>query len=240
MLDIYIGWDSKENEAYRVCRRSIERRTSVPVNIVPLRQAALRYAGLYRRGSRLENGTLVDATDGKPYSTEFSFTRFLVPAMKQYEGWALFCDCDFLFRADVASLFELRDDRFAVMCVKHRHEPQETVKMDGCIQTRYRRKNWSSLMLFNCSKASNMALTPEAVSTRPGSWLHGFGWLDDEEIGSLPEEWNWLEGHSSPEISPKAVHFTRGGPWFVQWQNVAYASEWLAEKRLLDGLRGYR
>lgn len=152
-----------------------------------------------------------------------------MPHLAQYEGWALFCDCDFLFRADLAELWALRDDKFAVMCVKHVHVPSEQQKMDGAFQTKYARKNWSSFVLWNCAHPSNMRLTVDAVNTEPGQWLHAFDWLTDEEIGELPTAWNWLEGSSEPSIDPKAVHFTRGGPWFPDWQTVAYAEEWRAE-----------
>jgi lipopolysaccharide biosynthesis glycosyltransferase len=144
----------------------------------------------------------------------------------QYEGWALFCDCDFLFRADLNELFKLKDDRYAVMCVKHDYSPQEGVKMDGQIQQSYPRKNWSSLVLWNCGHESNKKLTPRMANFMPGSFLHAFKWLKDSEIGALPEYWNWLEGHSSPSIEPRGVHFTRGTPNFPGYEQVPYADEW--------------
>ncbi len=132
-----------------------------------------------------------------------------------------------LFRADIAELINLLDDRYAIMVVKHNQVIKENIKMDGCVQEAYPRKNWSSFVLWNMDHLAHTKLSLKDVNTRPGSWLHQFRWLDDSEIGEIPQEWNWLEGHSSPKINPKNVHYTRGGPWFDDYKNVAYAQEWL-------------
>ena len=166
-----------------------------------------------------------DAADGKPFSTEFSFTRFLTPSL-QPEGWALFMDSDFLFRADIAELAADFDDSYSLMCVKHDYAPKDKTKMAGQLQQNYARKNWSSLMAFNCSKSH---VTPWEVNSQPGSWLHQMKWLSDNEIGTLPKAWNWLDGHSKGEA--KAVHFTRGTPDMAGWENTQYADEW----RTIDG-----
>lgn len=217
---IYVGYDSREAIAYDVCRHSLLARSSVPIAVHPLVQAELRERGLYRR----ERDALA--------STEFTYTRFLVPALNQYRGWAIFCDCDFLWLGDVAELIALRDDRYGVMCVHHDHQPTETVKMDGAVQTRYRRKNWSSLVLWNCGHPANTGLTPEVVNRESGAFLHQFQWLADNLIGAVPETWNWLEGWNRRPATgaPKVVHYTRGGPWFEQWQNVDYGDLWIAER----------
>ncbi len=231
ILRVFMGWDANETQAYDVARYSITRRSSKPVCVEPLKQEALRWMGLYRRAPELgDDGRLIDNRDGKPFSTEFSFTRFLVPALMQYRGWALFLDPDVLLQADIAKLFNLANDRYAVMCVKHDHRPDEKTKMLNHVQTRYRRKNWSSVMLFNCAHPANRALTPERVSNETGTWLHGFHWLDGIQIGGLPEAWNWLEGHSDAAIEPKLIHYTRGGPWWDEWKDVAHADKWLAER----------
>ena len=233
ILPCYVGYDSREDEAFKVCENSLKRHSSIPVFTMAMRQEVLRYIGLYTRKVDYDDGQSVDVVDGKPFSTEFSFSRFLVPALAQYEGWALFCDCDMLFRTDVAELLALRDEKYAVMVVKHDHRPKEQVKMDGERQEHYFRKNWSSFILWNCSHPSNARLTVEMANTKPGGWLHAFQWLKPHEIGELPEAWNWLEGSSPSEIHPKVVHFTRGGPWFEEYEQVAYAREWLAEQKLL-------
>ncbi len=221
---VFIGWDSSEDVAYRVGRHSLIRRSSTPLDVQPLEQAELRRKGLYFR-----------APDPLA-ATEFTYTRFLVPYLAGYRGWALFCDCDILWLADVADLLALADDRYAVMCVQHDHRPPEGWKMTGQIQSLYPRKNWSSMVLYNCAHPANRLLTPATVNTESGSFLHRFQWLDDALIGALPETWNWLEGWSKrPEIgAPRAVHFTRGGPWFEAWQAVDYAERWLAEAADLD------
>lgn len=233
-LAVFIGYDQREEDAWNVCRLSMARRSSVPVHAVKLSERALRYNGWYDRPWKMEGAQKVDVRDGKPFSTDFAFTRFLVPALALYEGWALFCDCDFLFTADIARLFDLADENFAVQVVKHRHDPAETVKMDGVVQTRYHRKNWSSLILWNCAHPSNRFLTTQAVNHEPGQWLHAFGWLKDAEIGELPITWNWLSGVSEPlpgNAIPCGIHYTLGGPWFETCRDVPYADLWLAERQ---------
>ena len=219
-LRIFVGWDSTESEAYAVCRHSILLRSSIPVVVVPIKQEEMRAQGLYWR-------------DADPLATtEFTYTRFLTPKLAGYRGLALFCDCDFLWLADVAELIELADPDKAIQCVQHDYRPNETVKMDGRLQTIYPRKNWSSLMLFNCDHRSTQSLTPEVVNASSGAYLHRMQWVEDRRIGSLPTEWNWLEGWNEKPRSglPTAVHFTRGGPWFEQWRSVDYANLWIAER----------
>lgn len=222
---LYVGFDSREAIAYEVCRHSAAQRSTAPVLVSPLKQDLLRAEGLYWR----EQDPLA--------STEFTYTRFLVPYLAGYRGWALFCDCDFLWLGDIVELFALRDDSRAVMCVHHDHRPTEAVKMDGAVQTRYRRKNWSSLVLYNCGHPANAVLTPDLVNSATGAFLHQFQWLADDQIGTLPETWNWLEGWCTPppDGPPKVVHFTRGGPWFPQWQDVDYGGLWLAERDAMEG-----
>ena len=242
MLDVFIGYDEGEDPAYQVCRRSLLEHTRLPCNVTPLRQDWLRRIGLYRRQSFVDDGQVCDTVDRLPYSTQFAFTRFVVPSLRP-DGWVLFCDSDFLWRADVAELFEWRDPDFAVMCVKHQQvkslddsaprvyvtTSERDLKMRGQAQSWYERKNWSSLMLWNCSHPSTRMLTPFQVNTQPGRWLHQLRWLRDDEIGELPEEWNWLDGHSSPDLEAKAVHFTRGTPDMPGWEDTKFASEWLAQ-----------
>lgn len=222
VFKVFIGYDPREDLAYRVCRRSILRRCTVPVEIRPIKQSDLRAAGHYTR----ERG----ATE----STEFSFTRFLTPFLAAYRGWAMFVDCDFLYRSDLKHLLALADDRFAVMCVQHDYAPKETTKMDGKVQTVYPRKNWSSMVLYNCSHPKNKLLTPDLVNRESGAFLHRFQWLEDHEIGSIPFVWNFLVGHNQvdendPSTIPKALHYTSGGPWFEAYKNCDFADLWVEE-----------
>lgn len=236
IIRVFIGYDPREDAAYKVTKHSIEARSSAPVFITPLREPLLRHSGMYRRPYSTVTRTTgavqrYDTIDGKPFSTDFSFTRFLVPSLQQWEGWAIFVDCDFLFQTDIAALWAMRDPTMALHVVRHDYRPKEGVKMDDQIQAHYSRKNWSSLILWNCAHPANRRLTPDVVNGQTGGWLHGFSWLRDDEIATLPESWNWLEGHSSPEIKPDAIHYTRGGPWFNTYKDCAYAAEWLAEAR---------
>jgi len=216
---VFVGWDSREPEAYEVCAHSLKRHASIPVTVTPIKQQELREANLYWR-------------DRDPLaSTEFTYTRFLTPLLAGFQGHALFCDCDFLWTGDIAELIALIDPAKAVSCVQHDHRPPEETKMDDAVQTRYPRKNWSSLMLFNCAHPSVRQLTADAVNTQTGAYLHRMQWVADDEIGAIPETWNWLEGWSKKPASgaPKVIHYTRGGPWFEKWQDVDYADLWCAE-----------
>lgn len=221
---IFIGWDSREELAYQICANSMARHSSVALEILPLKQQELADRGLYRK----PRDPLA--------STEFTYTRFLVPALADYKGWALFMDCDFLVTGDIAEVFALADERYAVLCVKHDHRPKETVKMDGVAQTVYPRKNWSSFVLWNCGHPANRLMTPEVVNSETGAYLHRFTWLADDLIGTLPETWNWLEGwcRKPEQGAPKGIHYTRGGPWFQNYQDVDYADLWLAEREKLE------
>ncbi len=228
--EVFVGFDSREPSAYRVCVSSLLAHASRPLSIHPIVEPHVRATGLYRRAHERRDGRLWDVLSQAPMSTEFALTRFLVPQLAAGD-WALFCDCDFLWRADVHRLFELADPAFAVMVVPHRQEVGSAVKMDGQVQTAYHRKNWSSLMLWNVRHPKHAAL-PEALAGWAGRRLHGFEWLDDADIGFLPEAWNWLEGHSSPQIEPLVVHHTRGTPDMAGYEQVAYADEW---RRVLAG-----
>ncbi len=218
-LKVFIGWDSREEIAYEVAKHSLLKHASIDVEVHPIKLHELVEQKLYTRE--------VDPLA----STEFTYSRFLTPHLAGYEGWALFVDCDFLFFGDVAELLAFQDPTKAVCCVKHEYVPKEGTKMDGQVQTVYPRKNWSSFMLFNCSHPSVKKLTVDAMNTQSGAYLHRMQWADDDEIAGVPTVWNWLEGWCSVEEDghPKAVHYTRGGPWFEDYQDVDFAAEWCAE-----------
>ena len=217
---VYVGFDSREAIAYDVCAHSILTRTRTPVTVQPLKLDELRRRGVYNRAH------------DPLQSTEFTYTRFFVPYLAGYAGWALFCDCDFLWLGDVAGLLEYTSMEKALYCVQHNYEPKEKTKMDGAVQTAYPRKNWSSLMLLNCDHPAVKSLTPEIVNRQTGAYLHRMQWAKDDDIGALPTEWNWLEGWNEKPATgtPKAVHFTRGGPWFSDWGHVEYGDLWRAER----------
>jgi len=239
VFPIYIGWDSREAVAYDVCKYSIQRHTRQKLFIKPLRHKELRKQGFFNRPwlIKSDNGDMIDMLDNKPFSTEFSHTRFLVPYLRNYRGWALFMDCDMIFTTDIKQLLELRDEKYAIMVVKHNHKPKETSKMDGQPQASYFRKNWSSFVLWNCGHPSNRMLSAERVNTLTGRDLHAFSWLQDSEIGTLDSTWNWIEGASPtvPQLPnkvktlPNVIHYTKGGPWFEECRDVIYADEWRKE-----------
>jgi len=222
-LRIYVGWDSREDIAYQVAKLSIEQLASVPVEIIPLKQKTLRKNGMYWRGG------------DKLASTEFTFTRFLIPELNEFDGWAMFIDCDFVFRCDVKEIFDQADDQYAIMCAQHDYTPKEGIKMDGQKQTQYPRKNWSSMMLINCGHPCNQKVTKEFVNdpAKTGAFLHRFSWLPDSEVGELSHEYNWLVGwYTEPDDgSPKVLHYTEGGPWFPEYENCEYANDYYKVER---------
>jgi hypothetical protein len=211
---IFIGYDPREAVAFSVLAHSIHSRASIPVSITPLMLSQLE--GVYAR---------------EPHplqSTAFSFSRFLVPYLCGYRGWALFMDCDMLVRDDVAKLWALRDERYAAQVVKHNHVPREEVKFLNAAQTKYEKKNWSSVVLFNTPRCT--ALTPAYVNAASGLELHQFKWLgDDQLIGEIPHRWNHLVGYDPPAGDAANLHFTRGGPYFREFHDCEYAEDWRRE-----------
>lgn len=222
-INIYIGWDSREVDAYNVCRYSLLKTSSIELNIIPLKVEELKRQGLYYRN----NDPLA--------ATEFTYSRFLIPKLNNYNDIAIFCDCDFLWLHDIKELLDViayPDSAFydkAVYVCQHDYTPKNAIKMDNKVQTSYPRKNWSSLIVWNCGHESNRLLTTDKVNTETGAFLHRFQWLDDKYIGSLPLQWNWLvDIYQEPQDGvPKALHYTDGGPWFEKYKNCSYAQKWL-------------
>ena len=214
MIKVFIGYDPREAVAFSVLAHSIHVRASVPVSITPLVLSEL--SGILTR----ERHPL--------QSTDFSFSRFLTPFLSDYAGWSIFTDCDMLVRDDIARLYALRDERYAVMVVKHEHVPKESTKFLGQPQTPYQKKNWSSVMLFNNARCR--ALTLEYVNAASGLELHQFKWLaNDDLIGQIPARWNHLVGYSKRNPDAALVHFTLGGPYFDEFRDCEYAQEWRDE-----------
>lgn len=222
-IPIFIGYDSRERAATNVLIDSLYQQSSRPLAITPIVSSQLQSVFWRERDPK--------------QSTSFSFTRFLVPALMGYQGWAIFMDCDMLCRGDISELWDLRDDQYALLCVKHEHVPNETVKFLGEVQSPYPKKNWSSLMLFNCCRCT--ALTPEYVNSASGLDLHRFHWLaGDHEVGSLPNRWNHLvDVQLAPQASAEAggpilLHWTLGGPWFREQRTMGgpLAAEWFGAR----------
>ena len=216
-IPIFIGYDSNETVAYNVLQHSIITRASQPLAITPIKLSHVK--------------NIFDRPRNSLQSTEFSFSRFLTPYLANYTGWAIFMDNDMLVLDDIAKVWNMRDERYAVMCVKHNYAPKEDVKFLGAVQTRYEKKNWSSFMLMNCGKCK--ALTPEYVSTASGLDLHRFNWLSSEElIGEIPLTWNYLAGHNTGSKLEEIqnIHYTEGGPYFKESKDCDFASVWLKER----------
>lgn len=205
---IFIGYDGREAEAYRVAEKSLKG-VSPWARPQPLDADRLASYGLLRRPTDLRGG-IYDLPSNARASTAFHASRFLVPHLCQ-SGWALFVDCDVVFLRDVCELFALAEPSKAVMVVKHQ-QGGGGMKMDGQVQLAYSRKNWSSVMLVNCNHPANRRLSLQDVNERPGRDLHAFYWLNDSEIGELPMEWNWLVNVQPPPVSPSIAHFTLGTP----------------------------
>jgi lipopolysaccharide biosynthesis glycosyltransferase len=224
-MKIFVGYDPREDIAYQVCKHSILSRNNSAI-IRPLVQKELRDAGWYNRP--------VD----KLASTEFTFTRFLVPELMNFDGWAVFMDCDVILTTDISELFAQADDRYAVMCVQHDYKVEEGIKMDGQTQTSYPRKNWSSVMMFNCAHPSNKMLDRNLVNNSEvnGAYLHRFSWLKDSEVGKLDHTWNYLVGVYTDLEKPKLIHYTEGGPWFENYRNCEFHQEW--KKELTEMMNG--
>ena len=220
MINIFIGYDTREKVASDVCEFSIKQRTKSDLNIKLLKLDDLKKEKIYTRA------------EDRLSSTEFTFSRFLIPHLMGYKGWAIFCDCDFLWLEDIQSLYKLKNDNFAVMCCQHIYNPKSDTKMDGKKQLIYPRKNWSSMVMWNCGHPSNRILDKNLVNNETGKFLHRFGWLKDEEIGNISIEWNWLVNwYKEPnDGTPKALHFTEGGPWFENYKDRDYSDLWFKEK----------
>ncbi len=221
-IPIFIGYDFRERAATNVLIDSLYQNTNHPLSITPIVKNQLITQGFHNRSK------------DKNQSTEFSFTRFLVPYLMNFQGWAIFMDCDMLCRADISELWDQRDENYSLLCVKHEHIPLENIKFLGEKQTAYPKKNWSSLMLMNCKRCKS--LTIDYVNNASGLDLHRFNWLDsDDEIGEIKGlGWNQLITSESPmksskeELNPKLIHWTLGGPWFKDQRNMGgdFAIEW--------------
>lgn len=215
MIPIFIGYDPREAVAYHVCANSIIRRSSQPVSMSPL---ALNILREYEERH----------TDG---SNHFIYSRFLVPHLMRYKGWAIFIDGDMLLREDVTKLWDLKNNKYAAMVVKHNYKTKMTTKYLGSKNEDYPCKNWSSVILWNCEHPKNRILTPEFVQHATGAQLHRFTWLEnDTDVGSLPIEWNWLPDEFGTNSNANLLHYTLGTPSFHEFATTPMGDEWHRER----------
>ena len=221
MYNIYIGFDSSnygQEIAWEVCKRSILKNCSniSKIKIIKLEKKELINKGIFTRTDK----------DG---STEFTYTRFLVPYLNNYKGFAIFVDSDFLWECDILDLFEKYVSyECAVSCVKHKYTKcNGNLKMGGEKQEWYPRKNWSSLMVFNCEHPNVIKnLTLENTNNKSAKWLHRMNWCDDNEILEIIKDYNYLVDYYV-DGNIKALHFTDGGPWHPGYENVTHGDKWL-------------
>jgi lipopolysaccharide biosynthesis glycosyltransferase len=216
---IFIGYDKREKIAYHVLSQSIIENSSIPVTITPIKLENLKK--FYKRKKGLKD------------STEFSISRFLTPYLSNYIGYSLFLDCDFIVQGDIADLLKIikNDPNKALWCVKHNHQPKEKFKFLREKQLKYEKKNWSSFVIYNNKKCNK--LTPKFISRANGLYLHQFNWTKDSLIGSLPKSWNILVGYDKIPKNFKALHYTKGGPYFKEYRNSAGSKYWHYYRKLI-------
>mgnify|MGYP000618963121 FL=1 len=210
MINLFVGFDPREAVAYHVFCNSIIQNTSVPVQITPLVLSQLQEF----------NETHDDR------SNDFVYSRFLTPYLSDFKGWTIFADGDMICQGDLKELIDMADPSKAVMVVKHDYQTKATQKYLGNINENYPRKNWSSVILWNCDHPKHKILTPDFVSKQTGKFLHRFSWLDDQDIGELPLEWNWLASEYRVNREAKLIHFTLGTPCFKDYKNSDMADIW--------------
>jgi len=223
VIKIFIGYDPVESVAWHTMAASIYSQSSRPVAIVPINLQNLK-------------SILTRPRDPKQ-SNEFSFSRFLVPYLCNFEGKGIFFDCDQLLRTDIAEIFTVLDEQpaKAVYVVKHTYEPRDDIKYLNTVQYKYPRKNWSSVVLWNCEHEKNRVVTPEFVNNTEGLNLHRFTWLDDNDIGDLDVRWNWLVGeYDDPPDDVKNVHWTVGGPYFHEYESSDFSNEWFVQREKMQ------
>jgi len=230
-LRVFVGFSADEMMATTVAINSmLHFAGTLRLNVQRISRLSLLQC--YTRPTRIDdNGQLWDEISDAPMSTDHAIARFFIPWLRDYQGWALFTDGDVLCRRDVRELFALADERYAVMCVQHPPLLSVGYKKDGDRQLAYPRKNWSSVMLWNCGHPANRHLTLDTLNGVSGKALHGFVWLEDSQIGALPPEWNWLVGLSAPVDNPAIVHYTQGLPTLPDHAHDPYADEWFAQAR---------
>ncbi len=210
MINLYVGYDEREAIAYHVFCHSVIKNTSIPVKITPLVLSQLKEF----------NETHQDR------SNDFVYSRFLTPYLNEFDGWAIFADGDMICQADLKELIGMADPNKALMVVKHDYQTKASIKYLGNINENYPRKNWSSVILWNCSHPKHKILTPEFVSNQTGKFLHRFSWLDDNDIGELPVEWNWLACEYEKNTEAKLIHYTLGTPCFKDFRDTDMAEIW--------------
>ena len=221
IADIVVGFDQREAVAYHTFTQSVIEKSSIPIRFLPLNNDSLKdYTEVHKDGSN-----------------NFIYTRFLVPYLFNFKGWAIYADGDMVCLKDIKELWELRDDNFAVQVIKHNYKTKIKNKYWGNKNEDYPRKNWSSLVLWNCSHPSHRILTPDFIQHQNGAFLHRFSWINDEQIGEIETEWNWLAMEYEEKRNINLIHYTIGTPCFKEYQSTSLSSYW--KKYFMNSLSGY-
>jgi lipopolysaccharide biosynthesis glycosyltransferase len=220
ILKVVVGFDQRESIAYHTFTQSIIEKCSIPLIIMPLAMNTLK-------------GYKETHTDK---SNDFIYSRFLTPYLNNFKGWAIFADGDMICQADIKELWDLMDESKALQVVKHDYKTKAQKKYLGNVNEDYPKKNWSSLILWNCSHPKHKILTPEFIASQTGKYLHRFSWLDENEIGELPKEWNWLAIEYPENKNAKLIHYTLGTPCFKEYKESDMADIWYQTyNRTIDG-----
>ena len=220
-VKIYIGFDQRESIAYHAFVQSLIDHASIPLDITPLAVKTLK-------GYEEKH---------KDKSNDFVYSRFLTPFLNDFKGWAIFVDGDMICQTDIKELLDLRDGSKALQVVKHDYKTKANQKYLGNINQDYPRKNWSSVILWNCEHPKHKILTPDFIANESGKYLHRFSWLEDNEIGELPKEWNWLVTEYPNNEQANIIHYTLGTPCFKDYRNTEMADIWLKKyDRLNNGM----
>jgi len=220
-ITIVVGFDQRESVAYHTFTQSILEKSSLPVSFIPL-----------------AINTLKDYEEKHiDKSNDFIYSRFLTPYLNNFQGWAIFADGDMICQADIKDLWDLRDESKALLVVKHNYQTKSHHKYLGNVNENYPRKNWSSLILWNCGHPKHRILMPDFIANQTGKFLHRFSWLDDADIGELSPEWNWLAIEYPENKNAKLIHYTLGTPCFKDYRNSEMSEIWhVTQKRILDGM----
>jgi len=220
-IKIVVGFDQREAIAYHAFSQSVLEKSSLPVLFLPLSMNTLK--GYKETHNEKSN--------------DFVYSRFLTPYLNNFEGWAIFADGDMVCQSDIKELWDLRDETKALQVVMHDYKTKFSQKYLGNTNENYPRKNWSSLILWNCSHPKHKVLTPDFISSQTGKYLHRFSWLDDKDIGELPIDWNWLAIEYPYNPKAKIIHYTLGTPCFRDYRNTEMASAWHEiQKKVNEGI----
>ncbi len=219
-FNIVVGFDQRESIAYHTFTQSIIEKASLPVSFIPL---AINTLKDYKE-------THTDK------SNDFVYSSFLTPYLNNFKGWSIFADGDMICQTDIKELWALRDESKALLVVKHDYQTKAHQKYLNNTNENYPRKNWSSVILWNCAHPKHKTLTPDFIANQTGKYLHRFSWLDDSDIGELPPEWNWLAIEYPENKNAKLIHYTLGTPCFKDYRDTEMSDAWhQTQKRVIQG-----